>query len=160
MHHRNSISTAADWAPWVWFCSHWRTGGVPGELVVNVSGDGGIMMNIRTIPSANIETSIKVVVIDDARLGMVRQWQDLFLGRRYSGSTYQTTRFCWWPNFQIGHSRLQYSRTWPPPLTPLSTQGPLSYMSWLSRGHGLADCSTGCANEGMLEAPCPSVWCL
>ena len=56
----------------------------PGSLVVNVSGDGGIMMNVQELATIyRYQLPIKVV-IDNARLGMVRQWQDLFLGRRYS----------------------------------------------------------------------------
>ena len=57
----------------------------PDSLVINVSGDGGIMMNIQELATIfRYQIPVKVVVIDNSRLGMVRQWQELFLHRRYS----------------------------------------------------------------------------
>lgn len=55
------------------------------SLVVTVSGDGSIMMNIQelaTLKRYNIP--VKVVVFDNQALGMVRQWQELFFNERYS----------------------------------------------------------------------------
>ena len=60
----------------------------PEDTVVVVSGDGSIMMNIQelaTIRRNNLD--IKIVVIDNQRLGMVRQWQQLFFAERYSETT-------------------------------------------------------------------------
>ena len=57
----------------------------PEANVINVTGDGSIMMNIQelaTIKRYNLP--IKIVVMDNQCLGMVRQWQELFLERRYS----------------------------------------------------------------------------
>ena len=57
----------------------------PESLVVTVSGDGSIMMNIQelaTLKRYNIP--VKVVVFDNQALGMVRQWQELFFNERYS----------------------------------------------------------------------------
>lgn len=57
----------------------------PYSHVVAVSGDGSIMMNIQelaTLKRYNIP--VKVVVFDNKALGMVRQWQELFFGERYS----------------------------------------------------------------------------
>jgi acetolactate synthase I/II/III large subunit len=57
----------------------------PDARVVNISGDGSIMMNIQelaTIKRYNLP--IKIVVIDNKCLGMVRQWQELFFQERYS----------------------------------------------------------------------------
>ena len=57
----------------------------PDARVINVTGDGSIMMNVQelaTIKRYNLP--IKVVVLDNQCLGMVRQWQDLFLGKRHS----------------------------------------------------------------------------
>ena len=57
----------------------------PESLVVTVSGDGSIMMNIQelaTLKRYNIP--VKVVVFDNQSLVMVRQWQELFFNERYS----------------------------------------------------------------------------
>ncbi|HVH33047.1 MAG TPA: thiamine pyrophosphate-dependent enzyme, partial [Tahibacter sp.] len=57
----------------------------PGATVVCVSGDGSIMMNIQelaTLKRYNIP--VKIVLLDNSSLGMVRQWQELFFERRYS----------------------------------------------------------------------------
>ena len=57
----------------------------PDANVINVTGDGSIMMNIQelaTIKRYNLP--VKIVVMDNQCLGMVRQWQELFLERRYS----------------------------------------------------------------------------
>jgi acetolactate synthase-1/2/3 large subunit len=57
----------------------------PDDFVVTVSGDGSIMMNIQelaTIRRNNLP--VKILVIDNQRLGMVRQWQQLFFDGRYS----------------------------------------------------------------------------
>ena len=59
----------------------------PDELVVCVSGDGGIIMNIQeltTIASHNLP--VKTVVMNNNWLGMVRQWQELLYEERYSAS--------------------------------------------------------------------------
>ncbi len=50
-------------------------------------GDGGIMMNIQEIATAvEHNLPIKIIVMNNHGLGMVRQWQRLFYGGRYSGS--------------------------------------------------------------------------
>ncbi|TMO66972.1 acetolactate synthase 2 catalytic subunit [Pseudoalteromonas aurantia] len=57
----------------------------PQNMVVTVSGDGSIMMNIQelaTIRRNNLP--VKIVILDNQRLGMVRQWQQLFFEGRYS----------------------------------------------------------------------------
>jgi acetolactate synthase I/II/III large subunit len=57
----------------------------PDARVINISGDGSIMMNIQelaTIKRYNLP--VKVIVIDNQCLGMVRQWQELFFSERYS----------------------------------------------------------------------------
>ena len=59
--------------------------GRPGALVINVTGDGSIMMNLQelaTIKRYNLP--IKIVLFDNRALGLVRQWQELFFTRRYS----------------------------------------------------------------------------
>ena len=57
----------------------------PNSRVINVTGDGSIMMNIQELATVKrYNLPIKIVVLDNQCLGMVRQWQDLFLGKRYS----------------------------------------------------------------------------
>ena len=57
----------------------------PDSCVICVSGDGGIMMNIQELATLNrYKIPVKVIVLDNARLGMVKQWQELFFGERYS----------------------------------------------------------------------------
>ena len=57
----------------------------PQDEVVLVSGDGSFMMNVQelgTIRRARLK--VKMVLLDNQRLGMVRQWQELFFDGRYS----------------------------------------------------------------------------
>ncbi len=57
----------------------------PGSTVVCISGDGGIQMNIQelaTVRQYNIP--VKIFIMNNMFLGMVRQWQELFYERRYS----------------------------------------------------------------------------
>lgn len=59
--------------------------GKPGSEVVLFCGDGGFQMSIQelgTIMSNNID--IKIVILNNSYLGMVRQWQELFFDDRYS----------------------------------------------------------------------------
>jgi acetolactate synthase-1/2/3 large subunit len=56
------------------------------ELVVCVSGDGGIQMNFQELVVAvEHQLPIVVVILNNGFLGMVRQWQELFYSKRYSG---------------------------------------------------------------------------
>jgi len=57
----------------------------PGALVVAITGDGGIQMNAQELVVA-VEHNIpvKVVILNNGHLGMVRQWQQMFYGKRYS----------------------------------------------------------------------------
>jgi acetolactate synthase-1/2/3 large subunit len=57
----------------------------PNDFIITVSGDGSIMMNIQelaTIRRNNLP--VKLLILDNQRLGMVRQWQDLFFDGRHS----------------------------------------------------------------------------
>jgi acetolactate synthase I/II/III large subunit len=57
----------------------------PDATVINVSGDGSIMMNLQELATLRrYELPIKIVLLDNHALGMVRQWQELFHDRRYS----------------------------------------------------------------------------
>ncbi len=58
----------------------------PNETVITVVGDGGFQMTLSELSTAAIhKLPIKILVIDNKYLGMVRQWQELFLESRYSG---------------------------------------------------------------------------
>ena len=61
--------------------------GMPDKTVVNIAGDGCFRMNMNEIATA-VRHNIPViqVVINNHVLGMVRQWQDLFYGQRYSAT--------------------------------------------------------------------------
>ena len=57
----------------------------PHRQVICVSGDGGFQMNIQELATVQrYSLPIKILVIDNKYLGMVRQWQQLFWDRRYS----------------------------------------------------------------------------
>ena len=62
--------------------------GCPDKIVVNVAGDGCFRMNMNEIATAT-RSNIPViqVVVNNHVLGMVRQWQTLFYGERYSSTT-------------------------------------------------------------------------
>jgi len=57
----------------------------PKTQVVCVSGDGSFMMNVQELATIKrYQIPVKILLIDNSRLGMVRQWQELFFERRYS----------------------------------------------------------------------------
>ncbi len=57
----------------------------PDATVINVSGDGSIMMNLQEFATLRrYDLPVKIVLFDNSALGMVRQWQELFHERRYS----------------------------------------------------------------------------
>ncbi len=57
----------------------------PDKLVVDVAGDGSIQMNIQEMATAiQHRLPVKVVILNNRYLGMVRQWQELFYDKRYS----------------------------------------------------------------------------
>jgi acetolactate synthase-1/2/3 large subunit len=59
----------------------------PDELVVCISGDGSIMMNIQELVTLKTEKlNVKTVILNNNWLGMVRQWQELIYDERYSAS--------------------------------------------------------------------------
>ena len=59
--------------------------GRPGELVVAIDGDGCFQMTAQELATCAIEKlPIKVLIMNNGFLGMVRQWQELFYGERYS----------------------------------------------------------------------------
>lgn len=57
----------------------------PDALVIDIAGDGSIQMNIQELATvAQYDLPVKVVIINNGYLGMVRQWQQLFFDRVYS----------------------------------------------------------------------------
>jgi acetolactate synthase-1/2/3 large subunit len=57
----------------------------PKKLVVDIAGDGSIQMNIQEMATiAQCGLPVKVVILNNSYLGMVRQWQELFYEKRYS----------------------------------------------------------------------------
>ncbi len=69
--------------------------GAPDQLVVDIAGDGSIQMNIQEMATAvQYKLPVKVVILNNGFLGMVRQWQELFYNRSYS-----STKFVHTPDF-------------------------------------------------------------
>jgi acetolactate synthase-1/2/3 large subunit len=57
----------------------------PDKLVIDIAGDGSIQMNIQELATAVInKLPVKVAILNNGYLGMVRQWQELFFKERYS----------------------------------------------------------------------------
>jgi acetolactate synthase-1/2/3 large subunit len=63
----------------------------PDKLVVDVAGDGSIQMNIQELATAVLnKLPVKVAILNNGYLGMVRQWQELFFRERYSHTKLET----------------------------------------------------------------------
>jgi len=59
--------------------------GRPDKLVVTITGDGSFQMNIQELATAAYyNIPVKIVILNNGYLGMVRQWQELFFEHRYS----------------------------------------------------------------------------
>ena len=59
----------------------------PGRKVVDIAGDGSIQMNIQELATAVVnELPVNILILNNGYLGMVRQWQELFYKKRYSGT--------------------------------------------------------------------------
>jgi len=57
----------------------------PDKLVVDIAGDGSIQMNIQEMATAmQCGLPVKIVILNNGYLGMVRQWQELFYQKRYA----------------------------------------------------------------------------
>jgi len=64
----------------------------PDHLVVDVAGDGSIQMNIQEMATAMEQRlPIKIIILNNQFLGMVRQWQELFYNRRYAATRFHVT---------------------------------------------------------------------
>jgi acetolactate synthase I/II/III large subunit len=64
----------------------------PKSLVIDIAGDGSIQMNIQELGTAvQFKLPVKVVILNNGFLGMVRQWQELFYGKRYTWTHLEST---------------------------------------------------------------------
>ncbi|MCI8336613.1 MAG: biosynthetic-type acetolactate synthase large subunit [Peptococcaceae bacterium] len=64
--------------------------GCPGKEVWLISGDGSIMMNCQELATlAEQQLPVKILVLNNRGLGMVRQWQRMFFGKRCFGSKHE-----------------------------------------------------------------------
>ncbi|WP_031387937.1 biosynthetic-type acetolactate synthase large subunit [Desulfonatronum thiodismutans] len=56
----------------------------PDKLVIDIAGDGSIQMNIQEMATAvSYNIPVKIVILNNGYLGMVRQWQELFYAKNY-----------------------------------------------------------------------------
>ena len=68
--------------------------GNPDRIVLNVAGDGSIQMNIQELATVSTyDIGVKNIILNNSYLGMVRQWQELFYKRRYSGTPLKNPDF-------------------------------------------------------------------
>ncbi len=59
--------------------------GRPDKTVIDIAGDGSFQMNIQELATAvQNKLPVKIAILNNGFLGMVRQWQELFYGKRYS----------------------------------------------------------------------------
>jgi acetolactate synthase-1/2/3 large subunit len=59
----------------------------PDRLVIDIAGDGSIQMNIQELATAvQYHLPVKIIILNNGYLGMVRQWQELFFRKHYSAT--------------------------------------------------------------------------
>jgi acetolactate synthase-1/2/3 large subunit len=64
----------------------------PDKTVIDIAGDGSIQMNIQELATAKqYKCPVKIAILNNSYLGMVRQWQELFYNKRYSSTTMDVT---------------------------------------------------------------------
>lgn len=69
--------------------------GNPKTDVVLISGDGGMQMNIQEMATAVVyELPLTICVLNNGYLGNVRQWQEMFFDKRYSGTCLRYRKSC------------------------------------------------------------------
>ena len=58
-----------------------------GKPVIVIAGDGSVQMNIQELATLSVNNiPVKIVILNNSYLGMVRQWQELFYSKRYSST--------------------------------------------------------------------------
>ncbi len=69
--------------------------GMPNREVVAIIGDGGFQMTIQELGTIfQSKVPVKIVVLNNEFLGMVRQWQELFFDNRYASTVMVNPNFC------------------------------------------------------------------
>ena len=64
---------------------------IPSNTVIAIAGDGGIQMNIQELGTImQNEIGVKILILNNQFLGMVRQWQQMFFEKRYSFTEIQS----------------------------------------------------------------------
>ncbi len=59
--------------------------GCPDSIVIDIAGDGSIQMNIQELATVVLrKIPVKIIILNNGYLGMVRQWQELFYDKRYA----------------------------------------------------------------------------
>jgi acetolactate synthase-1/2/3 large subunit len=59
----------------------------PDRVVIDIAGDGSLQMNIQELATARqYKCPVKIALLNNSYLGMVRQWQELFYDKRYSAT--------------------------------------------------------------------------
>lgn len=59
----------------------------PDKVCIDIAGDGSIQMNIQELATARqYNTPVKIAILNNQFLGMVRQWQELFYDKRYAST--------------------------------------------------------------------------
>jgi len=67
----------------------------PGATVIDIAGDGSIQMNIQELATiTQNQLPIKVAILNNGYLGMVRQWQEFFFDKRYSATCLKREKRC------------------------------------------------------------------
>ena len=68
--------------------------GAPERQVVAIMGDGGAQMNLQELGTImQFKPNVKIIILNNSFLGMVRQWQELFNEKRYSFTDIQSPNF-------------------------------------------------------------------
>ncbi|UCH13036.1 MAG: biosynthetic-type acetolactate synthase large subunit [Bacteroidales bacterium] len=68
--------------------------GAPDKVVIGIIGDGGFQMTIQELATINqTQAAVKLVLLNNTYLGMVRQWQQLFFNKRYSATKLKNPDF-------------------------------------------------------------------
>jgi len=68
--------------------------GCPGKLVIDIDGDASFCMTMFEMPTiAEYNIPVKIAILNNNFMGMVKQWQDLFYGKRYSHTAMKNPNF-------------------------------------------------------------------
>jgi len=68
--------------------------GRPDDIVIDISGDGSFQMNLQELATiSNYELPVKIIILNNGTLGMVRQWQELMFEKRYSSTMLKNPDF-------------------------------------------------------------------